>query len=69
MMIRNEKRDEGPFMLYRMYRGDYVVSVAVTRTELAVGRDAVAMRLREARKQLAYITRCMRHDRVDPYIT
>jgi hypothetical protein len=56
-MIRNEKIDEGPFMLYRMYRGDYLVGVAVTKDELEVGRDVVAMKLREARKRLAYITR------------
>jgi hypothetical protein len=57
MEIRNEKHRDGHLVYYRMVRGDTEVSVAVSVSELEVGREVVALRLRNARAQFAKLRR------------
>lgn len=53
-MVRNRKYTEDGIVYYRMERGIHGVLVAIKPDELGLARDAVAKRLRRARRQLTY---------------
>jgi hypothetical protein len=57
MEIRNEKRQDGRLVYYRMVRGIHSVEVAVTAVELEAAREVVARRLRLARAKLDHLRR------------
>jgi hypothetical protein len=55
VIVRNEKYLDDGIVYYRMRRGDCNVMVAVSPTELEIGRDVVARRLMLARARLAHL--------------